>query len=270
MRHAPCVRAGGGPESITQNCSGKHAGMLATSVINGWPTAGYLDPEHPRAAPDRRPASAREPAACGAIGVDGCGARPVPRAPRPGRRACRPGAARPSIRWRARPPALRWRRSPRGARRPRRRAAGRAARRRARPRCGRCARSRRRPPCRPDAAPRARGRTPRRRAPAGRRARPRRPRSTSRRGAPRARPRPPGGRWRGSPPSTSCTTVPSGASAAPPRPVQSRRSTKPPCRRPSSRTSSTRYSKVTPSGRPMSSPRGRSVAPAPSGAMGGR
>ena len=41
------LRAGGGPESITQNCSGKHAGMLATAVLNGWPTAGYLDPGHP-------------------------------------------------------------------------------------------------------------------------------------------------------------------------------------------------------------------------------
>ena len=41
------VRAGGGPTSITQNCSGKHAGMLATAVHNGWPTEGYRDPDHP-------------------------------------------------------------------------------------------------------------------------------------------------------------------------------------------------------------------------------
>jgi L-asparaginase II len=39
--------AGHGPASLTQNCSGKHAAMLATCVTAGWPTAGYLDPRHP-------------------------------------------------------------------------------------------------------------------------------------------------------------------------------------------------------------------------------
>jgi L-asparaginase II len=70
------VRVGGGPESITQNCSGKHAGMLATCVINGWPTAGYLDPGHPL----QRLIVARVAADAGGvsgIGVDGCGA-PAP------------------------------------------------------------------------------------------------------------------------------------------------------------------------------------------------
>jgi L-asparaginase II len=28
-------------------CSGKHAAMLATCVVNGWDPATYLDPEHP-------------------------------------------------------------------------------------------------------------------------------------------------------------------------------------------------------------------------------
>ncbi len=41
------VRAGRAPSPLLQNCSGKHAGMLATSVLNGWPTAGYVDPDHP-------------------------------------------------------------------------------------------------------------------------------------------------------------------------------------------------------------------------------
>ncbi len=70
------VRGGGGPESITQNCSGKHAGMLATSVINGWPTSGYLDPAHPL----QRLIVSRLDAPAGgvrAVGVDGCGA-PAP------------------------------------------------------------------------------------------------------------------------------------------------------------------------------------------------
>ncbi|MBE4718391.1 asparaginase [Pseudarthrobacter sp. AB1] len=32
---------------LTQNCSGKHAAMAATCVINGWPVEGYLNPAHP-------------------------------------------------------------------------------------------------------------------------------------------------------------------------------------------------------------------------------
>jgi L-asparaginase II len=35
------------PTQLTQNCSGKHAAMAATCVINGWPVKGYLDPSHP-------------------------------------------------------------------------------------------------------------------------------------------------------------------------------------------------------------------------------
>ncbi len=35
------------PTSLAQNCSGKHAGMLLTCVINNWSTYDYLDPEHP-------------------------------------------------------------------------------------------------------------------------------------------------------------------------------------------------------------------------------
>jgi L-asparaginase II len=35
------------PTRLAMNCSGKHAGMLATCVAAGWPTATYLDPSHP-------------------------------------------------------------------------------------------------------------------------------------------------------------------------------------------------------------------------------
>ena len=38
---------GGQPTQLAQNCSGKHAAMAATCVINGWPVQGYLDPAHP-------------------------------------------------------------------------------------------------------------------------------------------------------------------------------------------------------------------------------
>jgi L-asparaginase II len=32
---------------ISMNCSGKHAAMLLTCVLNGWPTENYLDSAHP-------------------------------------------------------------------------------------------------------------------------------------------------------------------------------------------------------------------------------
>ncbi len=41
------LRSGLHPTHVTQNCSGKHAAMAATCVINGWPVRGYLDPSHP-------------------------------------------------------------------------------------------------------------------------------------------------------------------------------------------------------------------------------
>ncbi|WP_194894857.1 asparaginase [Catenulispora pinisilvae] len=68
------VRSGGEMRRITMNCSGKHAAMLATCVINHWPTADYLAPDHPmqraaRAAVERL---SGEPVTRDA--VDGCGA----------------------------------------------------------------------------------------------------------------------------------------------------------------------------------------------------
>lgn len=38
---------GGQATRLAQNCSGKHAAMAATCLINGWPVRGYLDPAHP-------------------------------------------------------------------------------------------------------------------------------------------------------------------------------------------------------------------------------
>jgi L-asparaginase II len=66
---------GGKPSPLHNNCSGKHAGILALATLRGFPFAGYLEPEHPvqqeilafcervfedRFTPDR-------------IGIDGCG-----------------------------------------------------------------------------------------------------------------------------------------------------------------------------------------------------
>ena len=68
------IRAGGGPTSLTQNCSGKHAAMLRTALAIGAPTAGYIQPDHPV----QRAAAAGIEAMSGerivATGVDGCGA----------------------------------------------------------------------------------------------------------------------------------------------------------------------------------------------------
>lgn len=44
---AALVRSGGEPRAIHNNCSGKHAGMLALAAAHGWPAAGYHRAEHP-------------------------------------------------------------------------------------------------------------------------------------------------------------------------------------------------------------------------------
>ncbi|KGN34338.1 asparaginase [Knoellia sinensis KCTC 19936] len=68
------IRAGHDKESLAQNCSGKHAGMLATCVVNGWDHTAYLDADHPlqRACEATLAELAGEPVAAEA--VDGCGA----------------------------------------------------------------------------------------------------------------------------------------------------------------------------------------------------
>jgi L-asparaginase II len=68
------VRAGGTRSPELMNCSGKHAGMLRTCVLNGWPTAGYLAAEHPLQQQIQATFEelTGEPAV--AVGVDGCGA----------------------------------------------------------------------------------------------------------------------------------------------------------------------------------------------------
>ena len=68
------VRAGHGPERVAMNCSGKHAAMLATCVVNGWDTASYRDPAHPLQIALRATLEqlAGEPVT--AVGIDGCGA----------------------------------------------------------------------------------------------------------------------------------------------------------------------------------------------------
>ncbi|WP_256796161.1 asparaginase [Terrabacter sp. Ter38] len=68
------ISSGRPRQSIAQNCSGKHASMLATCVVNGWELATYRDPEHPlqvAVAETVRELTGAEPSA---VAVDGCGA----------------------------------------------------------------------------------------------------------------------------------------------------------------------------------------------------
>jgi L-asparaginase II len=68
------IRSGASRSSIAMNCSGKHAAMLATCMVNGWPTTTYLDASHPlqRALASTLAEATGE--AITAFGVDGCGA----------------------------------------------------------------------------------------------------------------------------------------------------------------------------------------------------
>lgn len=78
--HAPSAlawqQAGHGPDRVTQNCSGKHAAMLATCVAAGWPLESYLEPEHPlqRAVRTTIPELTGDGPAAVHATVDGCGA----------------------------------------------------------------------------------------------------------------------------------------------------------------------------------------------------
>lgn len=56
------------------NCSGKHAGMLATCVINGWSIEDYRSPTHPLQQAVRWQVEALAGESVTHVGVDGCGA----------------------------------------------------------------------------------------------------------------------------------------------------------------------------------------------------
>ncbi len=68
------LREGGEPDRVHMNCSGKHAAMLATCVVAGWPTATYTDPAHPLQVALRQALEGLAGEQSAAVGVDGCGA----------------------------------------------------------------------------------------------------------------------------------------------------------------------------------------------------
>ncbi len=68
-------RSAGSPkEPVAQNCSGKHAAMLATCVAAGWDTATYRDPQHALQLAVREAVAELTGGEPQHVTVDGCGA----------------------------------------------------------------------------------------------------------------------------------------------------------------------------------------------------
>ncbi|MCU6482002.1 L-asparaginase II [Arthrobacter silviterrae] len=67
------LRAGHGPSHLAQNCSGKHAALLATCARNGWPLETYLHPEHPLPTLIREVVAELTGEELTDISTDGCG-----------------------------------------------------------------------------------------------------------------------------------------------------------------------------------------------------
>ncbi|KWT62782.1 asparaginase [Streptomyces albus subsp. albus] len=61
-------------ESLTMNCSGKHAAMLAACAANGWPLESYLHLEHPLQQLVLEAVRSASGERVEHIGTDGCGA----------------------------------------------------------------------------------------------------------------------------------------------------------------------------------------------------
>jgi L-asparaginase II len=68
------LASGQPPLRVAMNCSGKHAAMLATCVVRGWPLTTYLDPDHALQLELRATVEALAGEQVAAVAVDGCGA----------------------------------------------------------------------------------------------------------------------------------------------------------------------------------------------------
>jgi L-asparaginase II len=62
-----------GPAAVYHNCSGKHAYMLAGSVVRGWAPERYTEPDHPLQAVVGDTLAAFAGVPIEHVGVDGCG-----------------------------------------------------------------------------------------------------------------------------------------------------------------------------------------------------
>lgn len=62
------------PTRLAMNCSGKHAGMILTCHINGWPIDSYLEPTHPLQIAIKKEVEAMSGEKVVLTSIDGCGA----------------------------------------------------------------------------------------------------------------------------------------------------------------------------------------------------
>lgn len=60
--------------SLSANCSGKHAGMIATCVVNGWDIGSYKDPNHPLQLAIKTEFESLSGESITKVSIDGCGA----------------------------------------------------------------------------------------------------------------------------------------------------------------------------------------------------
>jgi L-asparaginase II len=68
------LRRSAEPTRLAMNCSGKHAGMILTCHINGWPLDSYLDPSHLLQLAIAAEVEAMSGEKISLTSVDGCGA----------------------------------------------------------------------------------------------------------------------------------------------------------------------------------------------------
>lgn len=68
------IAAGHGKEPIAMACSGKHAAMIRTSAVNGWPLGTYRDPDHPTQLAILQTIDDLGGEPAGNVAMDGCGA----------------------------------------------------------------------------------------------------------------------------------------------------------------------------------------------------
>ncbi|AOW95008.1 asparaginase [Rhodococcus sp. WMMA185] len=78
LARAELLAAGELPRPVYMNCSGKHAAMLATCMINDWPTDSYLEPTHPLQLAIVETLGSISGDVDVELGIDGCGLPIVP------------------------------------------------------------------------------------------------------------------------------------------------------------------------------------------------